>query len=1082
MLMTVFLMISCLISVNISLIFFKCPYESCLTVQNGNSCSVDCYSEDGNFPKIGENKSKIITQMVLKNVTFIPDDAFKDLEITSLIIDAEVLQNVSENAFRNVKKIPILKIPNLKSPQVLPKNTFEPLKNSTGTISMENMKLEEISVYEFLNYLKSLQNLKVVNLNENSLRNLSYDFNEFFKLEKINLSKNLIENFSIRGKIHSFMLSSNKIKDLKQVMFQNLEFLYFLDLSHNYIEKIEQNIFSNLGHLHTLILNNNRIRLLEEDWISLSNSLITLDLSNNLIETLSIQNLINLKYLYVSGNRIKVINYPKNELYFLDISNNSLVNVPDKFHEIVEFCQTINLSRNKIKNIEFLEKNNFPNLTNLFLSRNEIVHFKIENFKNVKEISLLDISFNFIQEIEFLPMENLKILNLKNNYLRYLSRSSLINLVNLEQFYAANNNLILIDSSSFNNNKLLKNLNLSNNYLNKIPNISKLDKLEILDCSNQNGQLTELSNYAFEKELTNDESKSRSLAIEIEYNNITNFNDKIFCSRYSNSIDLNIVKISIDDIDQMDKCILKQLQFVKEVIIRVRKSKQCPIITNYKDKLYKNLYCNLKDLTADCYDSSKEKFLCEIYTDRGMKKFFTWISGDFHMYSFDNLHEQCDIEGEHLCFSFSNLNIYCMFNSELNLKSIRVIFTSKKNYTYIADQENFSTQFLNQKSEINIGKINSSINILKGVKDQIIINDYLNDIEIHIHKSDLFYSLMLKSSKNIFSRSIGLLKSGCLKSSIIKPRFIGREQKNTILQMAKNLKVQFEAEKEFIDLLSNTEIITNRTWSSEIFNTTASSLILYNNTLQENNSIQQILENVFTNKSEYFTPAESTTKLFNNFSKSEMNETIETLPESLRNCSDCFITMIVESDPDNKCLHIIYHPKRKICLMLRKSTTKNWEILENNISSTLTTLIINQEISTDSVPEVNDETTLTSFVPITSRRRPNFTLAFNKATSSAKITLPKFENNKTDETLISNNSNKYQTIDSIRLENENNQSNETVTTISKSNSKKHVTKIVMAPFATIYSSTSSYTCSSSIILSNGFYIFLINFILFVSYF
>ncbi|KAL9651839.1 hypothetical protein ABK040_000187 [Willaertia magna] len=285
--------------------------------------------------------------------------------------------------------------------------------------------------------------LKDLNLGYNYLTTFPTKILDFTKLEKLNLTKNKIENIP------------ENISKLSETLLElNIEECGLIDFPNNICQLIK---------LKILNISNNKI-----EWLpNIANT-------NNY----SISNLGELIEFY--GNNCGL--YGWSQLFCLPK------------------LQTIHLSNNNIQGIP-MEVKTLTLLEELILSKNAITNIP-DHFGNFINLIYLDLSDNIIEEIDesIGNLINLEILKLRNNRISILpnSMSKLTKLIELD----LNDNDLnyLFDFTDLN---LLERLEVTNNFLQKLPiGLQNCKKLEYLDLTMNrlNGnieQIYELQNLKF---------------------------------------------------------------------------------------------------------------------------------------------------------------------------------------------------------------------------------------------------------------------------------------------------------------------------------------------------------------------------------------------------------------------------------------------------------------------------------------------------------------------------------------------------------------------------------------------------------
>lgn len=149
----------------------------------------------------------------------------------------------------------------------------------------------------------------------------------------------------------------------------------------------------------------------------------------------------------------------------------------------------LDLSTNKISNLEPLAKVVFPNLHHLFLNNNQIISIDIfakVNFPCLKELNLSSNKIESIKIFENVKFPQLKQLDLSKNQINDLTPLSKANIPDLEDLCLEQNKIESIDALSNMKCKSLKKLKFEKNniknveILEKVP-LSKLNYLSLGD-------------------------------------------------------------------------------------------------------------------------------------------------------------------------------------------------------------------------------------------------------------------------------------------------------------------------------------------------------------------------------------------------------------------------------------------------------------------------------------------------------------------------------------------------------------------------------------------------------------------------
>lgn len=277
---------------------------------------------------------------------------------------------------------------------------------------------------------------------------------------------------AVSDKVSSLVLSRNVIRELPQAAFDHFKMLKHLDLSGNLLNSIAAEVFEGLEQ-----------------------SLQFLSLSQNRI-------------LGYTGQQLKFVS-----LWFLDISDNQISNVPVEAFESIPSLTHLNMSRNghinvlpqnlfdhnqallvvdlshnglKALPVNLFSKNN--NLERIQLSNNLLQEISENTFKNLRNLTYLDLSYNNIVSIRtpsFINVMSIQYLSLKGNQLNAFKGEFFNTGTSLEVIDLSDNLLSYLFPSSFKIHPRLREIILTNNKFNFFPSelISTLQYLELVDLS-----------------------------------------------------------------------------------------------------------------------------------------------------------------------------------------------------------------------------------------------------------------------------------------------------------------------------------------------------------------------------------------------------------------------------------------------------------------------------------------------------------------------------------------------------------------------------------------------------------------------
>ncbi len=206
-----------------------------------------------------------------------------------------------------------------------------------------------------------------------------------------------------------------------------------LDISSSRLVEIPDGLFEGLDHLRVLILEFNDLTKLDADVFSDLISLEILDLSRNNLESLPnglFKNNSKLEKLYLSENRLR------------DVDEQILSSFTNLRH--------LDLHRNLLGEILSKREETFPpSLQVLNLRNNHIRELRPEIFRNLRDLRELDLSNNSIQSIIMENMENLEVLRLDHNHLTSIDVNSFIKMDKLKELHLNSNELIVIPPEAF---------------------------------------------------------------------------------------------------------------------------------------------------------------------------------------------------------------------------------------------------------------------------------------------------------------------------------------------------------------------------------------------------------------------------------------------------------------------------------------------------------------------------------------------------------------------------------------------------------------------------------------------------------
>lgn len=406
-----------------------------------------------------------------------PELLLHSLNLKTLRLSANSLQNISESTFRSLYNLTYLdlsenKIATLRAGSLGHCPNLKVLLLNGNRLNAFKGEYFKIGKGEF----KNLTNLEILNISDNEL---SYLFPSSFK---------------IHPKIKVIIANNNKFTFFPAELIANLQFLESIDLSNNQLKAIEDMDFSRLPRLRELILHNNEIESVSESAFHNSTQLQVLDLSKNKISRIgerTFEGLLRIEMLNLHDNLLSDLPetiFERSKLQMLEninLSKNKFVNPPLKsLQRQYFFLSSVDLSNNNIKEIS-PEDVTMVNIKKLDLSFNPLSKESVNNVlgepKTVRELNLAGVN---VKDISHLEMPFLNKLNLSHNIISKLDDKIFERSTLLEHLDISNNKIT--DFSNvlvWKTLKALRHLDISGNLVNEV-SAGQFDGLENLRVLN----------------------------------------------------------------------------------------------------------------------------------------------------------------------------------------------------------------------------------------------------------------------------------------------------------------------------------------------------------------------------------------------------------------------------------------------------------------------------------------------------------------------------------------------------------------------------------------------------------------------
>ena len=201
--------------------------------------------------------------MAGNEVTSIPDDRLKNLEIAIAEFRENKISSISENAFRGVIKVDVLDL-TLNQLSDLSPLAFEPLAPTLIQLKINENKLGKMETSKLETVLNSLKKLRTLHIRSNDLTALP-KMSNMNSLEELALSYNQIEVLNDKEQLLPSSLidlnaDNNRIKHLTPNTLSNLVNLKYLNLESNQITSIADDTFTHLVKLTQINLAKNYLK------------------------------------------------------------------------------------------------------------------------------------------------------------------------------------------------------------------------------------------------------------------------------------------------------------------------------------------------------------------------------------------------------------------------------------------------------------------------------------------------------------------------------------------------------------------------------------------------------------------------------------------------------------------------------------------------------------------------------------------------------------------------------------------------------------------------------------------------------
>ena len=402
--------------------------------------------------------------------------------------------------------------------------TVKSLQNCNSShvsiLDLQNNQLQNIS----LGSSGCMSHLKSLDLSGNKLSGNPFEidgFDDLRELKELYLNNNSLSSFTFKSiekcnysMLSDLFLQNNQIRSFSHGLFKCMKQLKNFDISHNQLQSnhLDHADLNNLKNLRKLNMSHNRLSsftILDVkhcDWsmlleLYLQNNQLTnisqglfnctrnithLDLSENDLTTdvlmkAHLNTLRKLKYLYLSGNNIKLLQagltgrlkelevFSCKKCGMTSITKNSLIGA--------EKLRLLVLSENSLSVVDSHMVSSMTSLRRLDLSGNNLTSFAIK-CNGLRELVLQR------NQLEFIPDFNrscnkLVLLNLNENRITYYDLHKFAGLYDLTHILVAFNNIRQVPTYQFQQVIPLEYIDLSHNALQEIENTHHSTQLNI---------------------------------------------------------------------------------------------------------------------------------------------------------------------------------------------------------------------------------------------------------------------------------------------------------------------------------------------------------------------------------------------------------------------------------------------------------------------------------------------------------------------------------------------------------------------------------------------------------------------------
>lgn len=472
-------------------LFIGCDVLKVLHLNRNNMQAIPSSSLNG--PKslkiLSLRENRIVT---IRQGSFTSQKSLEEIDLHS-----NMISSIEGGAFIGLSQLQILD---------LGRNRLSKFNSDVfqGTENLEKLDLSENFISDFPTVaLKSFAALKQLNISSNMIKTIeSSQLASLVSLEVLDLSRNnLIKlapgTFVGLSDLRYLDVGVNSLRTVEDDAFDGLTSLQTLLLRDNNILLIPATALSRLPNLVSVHLGFNRVTALSSDILrAVSDRITSLVLSRNVIRELpsgAFNHFKHLNHLDLSGNLLNSISADvftglEPSLEFLSLSQNRILGFTGQQIQFLTLW-FLDLSDNQLSEIPANAFDLLPSMSHLNMSRNPHITILPQNVLNHNQALLvIDLSYTGLKAIPvnlFAKTSGLEQIYLTNNLIQEISEGTFKNLKNLTHLDLSNNNIVNIRTPAFVNVMSIQYLSLKGNQLNAFKGefFNTGTGLEVLDIS-----------------------------------------------------------------------------------------------------------------------------------------------------------------------------------------------------------------------------------------------------------------------------------------------------------------------------------------------------------------------------------------------------------------------------------------------------------------------------------------------------------------------------------------------------------------------------------------------------------------------